>query len=186
MGWGLALLAVTLGCATPYKGITKPTPSLRGVSGDLQSLSDTAIETYLKADVRPAFPTMLAVAKVADAREGTRDGWTSPVWVEGVWGAEGDGWWQLAESGSPTAALIEQVQTVRGLIVRPPARARSRRVRPCRRSRRTCGSCCWTSRNARRRPGPRICRTEGGRARERDARTAAGWQRAATRKELRD
>jgi len=121
MGLGLALLAVTLGCAAPYKGLTKPTPNLGGVSGDLQSLSDAAIETYLKADMRPAFPTILAVAKVTDVREWTRDGWTSSARVEGIWGTEGQGWRALAESGSPTATLIEQVQTLSGLLVRPPA-----------------------------------------------------------------
>jgi hypothetical protein len=69
LAW-LALVAVTVplgGCATTYKGVVRPTPKLGLLSKELGQLTDAKIEIYLKAQVQPSFPTVLAVAKLPSA-----------------------------------------------------------------------------------------------------------------------
>jgi len=61
----MALLAGALvGCAEPYRGVVRPVSQLNVLSPELQNLTDAAIEVYLKADVKPAFPAVLAITRL--------------------------------------------------------------------------------------------------------------------------
>jgi hypothetical protein len=109
-----------LGCKATYSGVVRPTPRLSLLSPELENLTDTAIETYLTADVRPVFPSVLAVAKV-----GLRPDWSyrredpaSALKLEAIRGGEAEGWRALvgaSESGGP--APISQVQLVSPMLV---------------------------------------------------------------------
>ena len=59
-----ALFLLLTGCSHAYKSIVKPVPQLSVLSPELENLTDVVVETYLTADVRPVFPSVLAVAKV--------------------------------------------------------------------------------------------------------------------------
>ncbi len=123
--WVLGLLASLcsglLGCAAPYKGVVKPIPKLSLLSPELENLTDTAIETYLTADVRPVFPSVLAVAKVV-----VRPDWSyrpgdppAALQLETIGGTEAEGWRAMAaasESGLP--APLDQVQFISPMLVR--------------------------------------------------------------------
>jgi len=63
------LSCVLSGCAS-YDGVVRPAPRLNVLSPELQNLTDAAIEVYLKADVKPAFPTVLAVARLVPQGRG--------------------------------------------------------------------------------------------------------------------
>jgi hypothetical protein len=126
---GLAVLLLhSAGCAS-YRSVVKPVPKLSVLSPELENLTDVAIETYLKADVRPVFPSVLAVAKVRlpDASYyGPGDGGGTSLEI--LRGSEADGWKQMTgplAGGGQT--LLEQVQLVSPLIVNKPMTLKSLR-----------------------------------------------------------
>ncbi len=111
------------GCATPYPGIVRPVPKLSLLSPELENLSDFKVETYLTADVRPVFPTTLAVAKMptparwdyrsAEARQ------NDPV--EMLRGVEAEGWRSLpGDLQAGGTRIVEQVQLVSPLVAPAP------------------------------------------------------------------
>ncbi len=125
----LAVLWADLaGCAS-YKSLVKPVPRLSVLSPELRDLTDFAIDTYLKADVQPVFPSVLAVAKVqlpAAVYFGSR-GQGDPS-LDVLRGAEADGWRRMTgplAGGGQT--VLEQVQLVSPLIVNHPITLKSLR-----------------------------------------------------------
>lgn len=111
ISWAL-LVSLLSGCASQYKEIVRPVAQLSSLSPELEHLTDAAIETYLKANVTPRFPTVLAVARLYDHSrfdEGFR--------VDFLRGDEARGWQQLksleSASGDP---LISQVQLVSPML----------------------------------------------------------------------
>lgn len=58
------LLACVLNGCAEYSGVVRPASQLNVLSPELQNLTDAAIDIYLKADVKPAFPAVLAVARL--------------------------------------------------------------------------------------------------------------------------
>ncbi len=106
-------------CAPSYKGVVKPGVKMNALSPELESLTDQAIETYLKADVRPSFPTVLAVAKLAGppahACYSRNEEPAAALAVPA--GDEAAGWRKLtaATSNSETPP-VEQVQFVTALL----------------------------------------------------------------------
>jgi len=119
----LAVLSLLLSGCSSYMSVVKPVPKLSVLSPELENLTDVVIETYLKADVRPVFPSVLAVAKVRPAtvsnygyRKVEKD-----AALEVLRGEEADGWRRMI---GPVAgggeALLEQVQFVSSLLVKNP------------------------------------------------------------------
>ncbi|HSW44909.1 MAG TPA: hypothetical protein VLM89_05005 [Phycisphaerae bacterium] len=60
----LGLLPLACGGCASYTSVVRPTPSLSVLSPELKNLTEATIETYLKANATPTFPTVLAVAKL--------------------------------------------------------------------------------------------------------------------------
>jgi len=122
----VGLVGLMMGCAARYDGVVKPVPRLSVLSPELEKLTDEAIETYLRADVRPVFPTVLAVAKVAaprgyryDARWGWRDSGdgTTAGELQVPHGEEGQGWRTFAGgTGDGERLLVEQVHIVTPML----------------------------------------------------------------------
>lgn len=114
--WVLGLLAslscLLSGCeGARYSMVVKPVPKLSLLSPDLENLTDAAIETYLAADVRPVFPSVLAVAKV-------HVGYRRELELETVYGEEAEGWRQMLGTGNPgSTPLLTQVQLVNPMLV---------------------------------------------------------------------
>jgi hypothetical protein len=106
------------GCAT-YSPLVKPIPKLSVLSPELENLTDVTIETYLKADVKPVFPSTLAVAKVPSPdAPAYRYGEQRSDAIEILRGEEAAGWRRMVgplQGGS--GAILEQVQFVSPLIV---------------------------------------------------------------------
>jgi len=122
----LLVAVLTGGCAEKYKGIVKPVPRLSVLSPDLENLTDGKIETYLKADAQPVFPTVLAVAKAAPGSgryiQGYRgDSARSPLVLEVLRGEEAEGWRKFdslkTDAGGP---LVNQVQFISGMLTGEP------------------------------------------------------------------
>ena len=116
----LAALALFLtGCAT-YSGLVKPVPKLSALSPELENLTDAKIETYLKADARPAFPTALAVAKLSSPyrRQYYRYGsGRDELTLEVLHGDEAQGWRDLLDLEDEGGhEIINQVQFVSPLL----------------------------------------------------------------------
>ena len=118
----LLVAFVASGCAESYKGIVKPVPKLSVLSPELENLTDGKIETYLKADARPVFPTVLAVAKAAPGsgryiHRYRGDAAGSPLGLEVLGGEEADGWRKFdslkTDAGGP---LVSQVQFISGML----------------------------------------------------------------------
>ncbi|MCH7812680.1 MAG: hypothetical protein IID40_01540 [Planctomycetes bacterium] len=119
----VALTALSLhlaGCAS-YQSIVKPVPQLSVLSPELENLTDVAVETYLTADVRPVFPSVLAVAKVRLPHNPYYRGPAREPSLEVLRGDEADGWRRLI---GPVAgdgqALLDQVQMISPLIAESP------------------------------------------------------------------
>ncbi len=118
----LLVAALAGGCAESYKGVVKPVPRLSALSPELENLTDGKIETYLKADARPVFPTVLAVAKATpgsgrDAHRYRGDSAGSSLVLEVLSGEEAKGWRDFdslkTNAGGP---LVSQVQFVSGML----------------------------------------------------------------------
>ena len=112
-------LGAATGCASSYKGVVKPGVKMSVLSPELESVTDQAIETYLKADVRPAFPAVLAVAKLtAPPRYAYYNRNEEPTAALAVpAGDEAAGWRKLtATTSNSETPLIEQVQVVTALL----------------------------------------------------------------------
>ena len=122
VGIGTVLLAHLGGCAT-YSPLVKPIPKLSVLSPELENLTDVTIETYLKADVKPVFPSTLAVAKVPSPdAPAYRYGEQRSDSIEILRGDEAAGWRRITgETPVPhmggSGAILEQVQFVSPLIV---------------------------------------------------------------------
>jgi len=118
----LVLVCMLNGCAT-YEGVVRPVPQLNVLSPELQNLTDAAIEAYLKADVKPAFPTALAVARLAPrgyaysrySRSGSTGG--ADLHLDAVRGQEAEVWQGMVEVQTDDGRRpIEQVQFVSRLL----------------------------------------------------------------------
>ncbi|QOJ14678.1 MAG: hypothetical protein HRU75_08505 [Planctomycetia bacterium] len=59
------LLLIAAGCAQ-YSPVVRPTPTGGVMSDELHALTDQKIATYLENDVRPRFPTVLALARAEE------------------------------------------------------------------------------------------------------------------------
>jgi hypothetical protein len=125
----LVVLSLHSAGGTSYKSVVKPVPQLSVLSPELENLTDVAIETYLTADVRPVFPSVLAVAKVRLPKARSyrrRDQGESSL--ETLRGEEAEGWRHMI---GPVAGrgetLLEQVQLVSPLIVNAPMTLKSLR-----------------------------------------------------------
>jgi len=133
--WAVGLLIVAacgvLGCADAmYSTVVKPVPTLSMLSPELQNLTDSAIETYLTADVRPVFPSVLAVAKVAydPGSRAYRRGAGAAGELETIGGEEAEGWRAMAEPCEPDSlVLLNQVHFVSPMLVSGPPTIKSLR-----------------------------------------------------------
>ncbi|MCP4247242.1 MAG: hypothetical protein GY778_09355 [bacterium] len=115
-----ALGFLLTGCAS-YHSIVKPVPQLSVLSPELENLTDTAVETYLTADVHPVFPSVLAVAKVNQPNRPHYGGSSREPSLEVLRGEEADGWRRMigpVAGGGKT--LLDQVQMISPLIAKPP------------------------------------------------------------------
>ncbi len=112
------LAAICTGCSE-YRGVVRPTPQLSVLSPELENLTDAAIDIYLKAQVRPAFPTTMAIARIASpyAASGPWYGDQTPE-LDPVRGDEADGWRRMeALKDAEGRSLIEQVQFLNKLLI---------------------------------------------------------------------
>jgi hypothetical protein len=113
-------LCLSAGCAASYKAVVKPAASLSVLSPELRNLTDATIETYLKANVQPTFPAVLAVAK---AHTRSDDGYygqqsRTQAGVAVLQGEEADGWQKMTDlRGKDGQPLISQVHLVSSLLV---------------------------------------------------------------------
>jgi hypothetical protein len=78
-------MMIFTGCAS-YSKVCRPASNLASLSPELANLSDEKIEKYLRANIKPAFPTVLAVAKVERGYSG------SPFSVAPIKGSESESW----------------------------------------------------------------------------------------------
>ena len=124
--WTLCSLMATscllTGCAgAMYSTVVKPVPKLSLLSPELENLTDDVIETYLTADVRPVFPSVLAVAKVSVGHRGELE-------LETIRGQEAEGWRTMpGMEGLITAPLLKQVQLVSPMLASERATLKSLR-----------------------------------------------------------
>ncbi len=113
------LVAVLAGCANSYEAPVRPVPQFSKLSPELENLTDAKIETYLKANAEPAFPAVLAVAKVGSPEE-RRYGHVYETTERGdlqiLRGEEADGWRKLDGLKAGDRQLISQVQFVNSLL----------------------------------------------------------------------
>ena len=111
--WGLVLT----GCMATYSPMVRPIPRLSVLSPELENLTDAKIETYLTADVRPVFPSVLAVAKVAPVRSWNDGAWEIRLEVQVLRGDEAEGWRNMAGSREGGGkGVLEQVQFVSPML----------------------------------------------------------------------
>ncbi len=111
------LITTWTGCGAAYKPLVRPTPNVSILSPELENLTDNVIETYLRADVRPVFPTVLAVAKLSLASPYYRARGAAPQ-LAVLRGDEAEGWRRLTEEGEGEGPqLLEQVQFLNPMLV---------------------------------------------------------------------
>jgi hypothetical protein len=115
---GAACLGPTfMGCTGTYGPVVRPIPRLSVLSPELENLTDAKIETYLRADVRPVFPSVLAVAKVAPVRSWNDGAWEIRLEVQVLRGDEAEGWRNMAgPQKGRGGVLLEQVQFVSPML----------------------------------------------------------------------
>lgn len=119
--WAVLFLAVAAqsgGCGPVYKGVVRPTVQMGALSPELAELSDAKIEQYLKANPRPSFPSVLAIARLApsnyyqdhDSRR-----------LDVIQGDEAAAWRRMAERPEKTGkSLIDQVHLISPVLVSAP------------------------------------------------------------------
>lgn len=131
-----ALSAITAvacgGCASASKNVVRPLTAESAISPELQNFRDAAIETQLKGDVRPAFPTVLAIAKLAPYETSASyyaSQNTGPAYLALPRDAEAAGWQALTGpwTGGRPDVLVEQIQFITPLLA--PAQPTSRQMR---------------------------------------------------------
>ncbi len=107
------LLVVCLsGCAPQYRAVVRPVARFNSLSPELENLTDAAIDTYLKANVKVAFPTVLAVAKLSPPYR-----WSEEFGADYLKGAEAEGWQALTSVRDGAGeALVSQVQLVSPML----------------------------------------------------------------------
>jgi hypothetical protein len=109
---GLVFVIMLSGCNS-YKGLVKPVPRWSTLSPELENLTDAKIETYLRADVRPAFPTVMAVAKVVSDPYSRDAGFA----LETLHSTEAEGWRRMSSlQASGGSKPISQIQLVNRLL----------------------------------------------------------------------
>jgi hypothetical protein len=101
------------GCAASYKSCVRPTPTLSRLSPELANLTDEKIELYLRSNVKPIFPTVLATAKIVPAYSSYSSGNFS---LEAIRSEEAKGWQKLAGPGKS----ISQVHFLNPLFLESP------------------------------------------------------------------
>jgi hypothetical protein len=107
LGIGAVLLSLLFsGCAASYKKCVRPTPTLARLSPELANLTDEKIELYLRSNVRPAFPTVLAIAKLTSR-------YSDSFVLTPIRGQEAGGWQKLAGPGRS----ISQVHFLNPLLM---------------------------------------------------------------------
>jgi hypothetical protein len=118
---GLAAVLGAGGCSMGrYQTVVRPTPRLAALDRELAGMTDAKIEYYLKNNVPPVFPTVLAVARVTPQdRPVGRD--ADGTTVEVVQGDEAEGWRRIAAPTRLGLTLISQVQIVSPMLVGSPA-----------------------------------------------------------------
>lgn len=116
------LVGITItGCSEQYKGPIKPAPKLSYLSPELESLSEPGMSEYLNADIKPEFPTNLAIARLGSPQSG--HGYYSRGDESGVAvvaGEEADGWrnaMSAVKHGNSQA--LAQVNFLNSLLVPP-------------------------------------------------------------------
>ncbi len=109
----ILLLVIFAGCAS-YQKCVKPTPALSRLSPELANLTDEKIDLYLRSNVKPAFPTVLAVAKLTSGYS-WRSSSSSPT-LETIRGEEAAKWRKMAGPGRS----ISQVHFLNPLLMEAP------------------------------------------------------------------
>lgn len=114
---GFGLLLAAGGCAT-YDGIVRPTPELGVLSPEAKRLTNDDIESYLRASARPAFPTVLAIAKLKQPRGYYRSESDRRLTIDRIHGEEADGWKRVTKNhGDGNEAPLQQVHFINSLAV---------------------------------------------------------------------
>ncbi len=121
-GWALMGVMVLLnGCSEAYKGVVKPAPHLGLLSKELGQLTDAKIEVYLKAQVRPSFPSVLAVGRLpGSGAPPTYDHYSNQGRrpLESLQGEETAAWRQMTALRTKDGkALIDQVQLLNPMLI---------------------------------------------------------------------
>ncbi len=113
----LAGMAFSSGCSHDYKGVIKPTVKMASLAPELVDLTDANIEKYFKANVRPNFPTVLAIARLGTApREGYYRTRNDHQKLGIIRGDEAQGWRKLAQSNEEGDGSISQIHFVSPLL----------------------------------------------------------------------
>lgn len=104
------------GCANKYE-LVKPVVELSALSPELRNLTEARIETYLKADAKPAFPSALAVAKLAPPYYGWRQcSSQGELSLAAIGGDEAQGWRRLKdlkdEADQPVVSQVHFLSTL--------------------------------------------------------------------------
>jgi len=113
----VSLACLSPGCGQPYKGLVKPSKDLKALSPELAEFNDVVLEKVLKAEVKPSFPTVLAVAKLHRGCNWYGYHYNSekdyPYDLETISGSEADGWLRLAKAKAESKdSAVSQVQFV--------------------------------------------------------------------------
>jgi hypothetical protein len=114
----VGFLVVSIGGCSSYKGVVRPVPKLTALSPELVNLTDRTIDLYLRSNVKPTFPTVLAVAKLKSSYSYWGDcGDYSHLELDTLKGDEADNWRQLAgHRDKSDRVLIDQVQFINPML----------------------------------------------------------------------
>lgn len=116
----MMLCAAVGGCASTYKGVIKPTPDLKSLSPELETMTDAAIDHLLSTNVEPDFPAVVAVAKL-NAGQSYRGYYArdARLTLEMPSGDETAAWRKAADAAKVgDRPLVDQVHVVNPLIAR--------------------------------------------------------------------
>lgn len=115
----LMLGAAIGGCASTYKGVIKPTPDLKSLSPELESMTDAAIDHLLSTNAEPSFPAVVAIAKLNAGYSHRYSDRDSALRLEMPSGDETEAWRKAAEAAKlGNMPLVDQVHVINPLIAR--------------------------------------------------------------------
>jgi len=110
--WAAGLILFNFCGCQSYKEVVRPVTRMSVLSPDLENLTEAKIESYLKANVKPSWPTTLAVGKLSMNYSGEPNG------LDAIHGDEAEGWRTMTDIKDASGRqMIEQVHFLSTMLV---------------------------------------------------------------------